>query len=89
MLTRSPSLWVKPEPAVSRSSVGANKVPRKSKEPIGILVIAIDRLGYQIQRVTTDLVHRTAAVEYVAVLPLDPQLHHAAAHIVDGEACIE
>src|SRR5450830_1736584 len=35
MVTTSPSLWVKPPPGWSRSSMGANKVPRNSMKPSG------------------------------------------------------
>jgi len=35
MRTSSPILWVKPRPGSSRSSVGANKVPRNSTKPSG------------------------------------------------------
>src|SRR5690606_12816449 len=35
IVTRSPSLWVKPAPGSSRSCVGANRVPQNSTNPSG------------------------------------------------------
>ena len=63
MVTISPCLCVNPLPGVSRSSIGANMVPRNSTNTIRILVMPVDRLRDDIGRIAADLADRRRAFE--------------------------
>ncbi|MNN29530.1 hypothetical protein D3C81_1431380 [compost metagenome] len=61
----------------------------EQQETVRVLVIAADGLGHQFQRVAADLLHRTAAVQYVTVAPFDAQVDLAATHVIQAEAIVE
>lgn len=63
--------------------------PEKKHEAIRVLVIPADRLGHEIQRVTADQGHGTAAFKRKAVVALDVQIHDAIAHVIERKRFIE
>src|SRR5450830_1053534 len=63
--------------------------PEKKHEAVRVLVITADSLGHEIQRVTADQGHGTAAFKRKAVVALDLQIHDAVAHVIERKRFIE
>ena len=61
----------------------------EQQETVRVLVIAIERLLDQIQRIATDLVHRATAFKHIAVITFDAQTNHGIADILDAECIVE
>ena len=87
--TISPTLWVKPWPLASRSSTGANMVPRNSTAPSGYWWLAPIICADQIGRIAADLRHRARCLERNPSGPLDRQRQFDVAHVVEREAIVE
>ncbi|MCY1382074.1 hypothetical protein D9M69_700560 [compost metagenome] len=69
--------------------LGGKQGAEEQHKAVRVLMVLVECLGDQIQRVTADLVHGAAAIHDETIVAYDTQCDFCRAHLLDAEGFIE